>query len=108
MPSEYCEVTEYSTILKGDTRFIVQSFHGLCVWLKKAYGERLVTMASFGSHYDWILIREMFNKLHLDVLDYFTLFPFDIATLFQLYHLNPNVEFEKERFAGVQHAEKHH
>lgn len=92
--------------LLGDCKFVIKGEYGLVTWLKQKYGKNRVTLTSFGAGYDWVILRQLLLDADLDPLDYFEVYPYDVASVFQYYGLCPNINGEKEKYAEM-HGQKH-
>ena len=107
-PDPYFERKAGVTTLKGSVKFIVTSPGGLADWL--ATWESRIQFASFGSGYDWVLLRELFRQCGLPLPAQVSHWNYDVSTLFQEqgYDLEKN-EYIKEHFLGLQDvSQKHH
>jgi len=92
--------------MKGSKHFVMHHENGLLNWLDD---KRLpITMASFGNHYDWVLLRDLFKSTGLAFPDYITNWPIDLASLYIAKGFNPNSDpFFKEKFIGSETNAKH-
>ena len=87
--------------LKGSKHFVMHHEKGLLNWLDKKHIP--ITMASFGNHYDWVLLRELFKSTGLAFPDYITNWPIDLASLYIAKGFDPNSDpFFKEKFIGSE------
>jgi len=87
--------------LLGDSKFIISGEFGLATWLKEKFSKTRLTLTSFGANYDWVIIRQLFLNTELNPLEYFEIYPYDIASVFQYLGLNPNINGEKEKYAEI-------
>jgi len=105
-PEKYFVKEGAITQVKGSVHFIVNSVGGLNDWLKELNYSKII-LASYGGSYDYVLFKELFKTAGIDYPPNLNDFGFDVATLFQIHGLNPNIEGEKEKSVDAGSNSKH-